>query len=593
MNRLFHYEHMELWEDRAWEGRLSPISGLVEAIGRHRPVTEGICLPKDIQIEEKPETSLDYRQKTGSVEAQAVLDELKKNDLHYESKELGGTLWATVFPEKAEEETKKQYPVLAVFVREIRKDRYWSMRLLTEYQGYIAMAKKQRWALLFVVTEEPCADRMYVSIFQEAVSMYPFDMNQMWLDVSVLMEKNLKLSAVSGFRYTDREGKAVADPDRCIEVKFGIPMLDISFRWAEEDSLNRGMVMNSLMNSGFDPQRLIHSRSGLRLMDGIYLEYRFGSILEPELKAYWKKRGADLDIHELKGERWVSLAPGDPKPGKKLPVIAVFSEVCASNPHAPVTALATFYELAKLAAEGEAVLTFFALEDPEANELYCDILEELSKSFPVDMDRVYVTGHSHNAHFAFTFARRHPELVAAAATAGIPCSLMDYAGSGIRNFSMEEEEVEELSRYDLPVINVSGCLEGLNLFPVTDDNYKLQNDFVWSVTDFKTRVRYWQRRLKASRCPILSEEEIAAASASRDKATRMLGIPNDRSFTVYGDGYEHYVADIKNSEGRFHLRIVGIEDMIHMTTPFMQELEWNFLRQFARDRKTMKIRELV
>ncbi len=590
MNRKFYYKNIELWEEASWQERQSPIAGVVEAIGVNKPIAEGIDVPENLMVTGRPQEHPDYRQKTGSIEPGWALYELERRGFHYESKEIGGTRWITVFPEGEEKRKGEKYPVLAVFVREYWRDSYWSMRLLTEYREYLRRAKEDRWGLIFVVTQEPCTNRIYTSIFQEAITMYPFDLEQVWLDISPLAEKGIRLSDIPGFRYIGENGMRV-NPDEYVVRKLGIPVLDISRRWSEWDSLNRGMVMHSLMNDGFEPNRLIHSHSGKRMMEGIVLEYQFGSVSEPKLGEYWKNLGVCMEIHEIKGERWISLSPADSE--ASLPVIAVFAEVNASNDHAPVTAFATFYEYTRLVMEGEAILTFFALEDPDSNELYCDILEEVSEKYPADMDRVYVTGHSHNAHFAFSFAKRHPELVAAAATAGIPCSLMDYAGCGIRNFSVEDDEVEELACFDLPVININGCCEGLNLFPVIDENYSLQNEFVWSVTDFRTRARYWQRRLRASRCPVRSLEEIAAASACSDKATRILGIPNDRCYTVYADGYEHYIADIKNIEGKYHLRIAGIEDMIHMTTPFMQDLAWNFMRQFARNRETLQIYELV
>jgi hypothetical protein len=112
------------------------------------------------------------------------------------------------------------------------------------------------------------------------------------------------------------------------------------------------------------------------------------------------------------------------------------------------------------------------------------------------------------------------------------------------------------------------------------------------LNDYDLFIEAWQRRLQASRCPMKSREEIMAAERSEDYVTRLYGIPNDGSLLQVIDGVEHYIIDIKNIDGRKHLRIVGIENMVHTPEPTMPMVAWTFMRRFARDQKSGKVIEL-
>jgi hypothetical protein len=112
------------------------------------------------------------------------------------------------------------------------------------------------------------------------------------------------------------------------------------------------------------------------------------------------------------------------------------------------------------------------------------------------------------------------------------------------------------------------------------------------LNDYNLFVEAWQRRLTASRCPTKTRAEIMATEHSDDYVTRLYGLPNDGSWLQVIDGLEHYFIDIKNIDGRKHLRIVGIENMVHTTEPTMPMVAWTFMRRFARDQKTGKVIEL-
>jgi hypothetical protein len=108
----------------------------------------------------------------------------------------------------------------------------------------------------------------------------------------------------------------------------------------------------------------------------------------------------------------------------------------------------------------------------------------------------------------------------------------------------------------------------------------------------KNAIDAWQRRLKAFNCPMKTFEEIAAARTSPDYATRMIGVPNDRTEIQYKYGYECYIADIKNNAGKVHLRLVTIENLNHVVSPQYPELTWDFVRRFARNLDNGELIEL-
>ena len=71
--------------------------------------------------------------------------------------------------------------------------------------------------------------------------------------------------------------------------------------------------------------------------------------------------------------------------------------------------------------------------------------------------------------------------------------------------------------------------------------------------------------------------------------TRLYGLPNDGASLQVIDGVEHYIIDVKNIDGRKHLRIVGVDNMVHTVEPTMPIVAWDFMRRFARDQRTGKV----
>jgi hypothetical protein len=326
------------------------------------------------------------------------------------------------------------------------------------------------------------------------------------------------------------------------------------------------------------------------MAEGMALEFQYDSVNDPQFVKYWEDMGLKYESRETRLRRWKAAVPfcALEAPEKKLPCICVMQEVNHANEHLAVTEASYFYEYFRIAAQGACILVNFVLEDVEGNDLLVEILKEAFELYPIDRSRVYIAGHSHNGHYALEFSVRHPELIAAVATFGDPPGLID---TGITPFT--PEKVEQVRKFDMPVINLLGYTEIKRHFPVSEDasDYRSPQD-VAPINTFEKRAATWQRRLRASNCPDKSLEEIKATKESPEKAIRMLGIPGDKSETLWMDGFELYIVDIKNNEGKYHLRMVAEENMPHNTTPAQQVLSWSYLRRFARDLETGKTIEL-
>lgn len=333
------------------------------------------------------------------------------------------------------------------------------------------------------------------------------------------------------------------------------------------------------VGGNYDPDRMMHCLTGKGMMEGANIEKMFSDIADPRLADYWAGFGLDYTVHEKDGEPWLSFVPkGALESGEKLPAILVFRPAC-------VFAQSFYYHLNLVAAQGEAILLYFSTENVDSNELFTDILEEAETLYPIDKSRVYATGHSHYGEFVCEFAARHPHLIAAIA--------QQCDSPGISSAFGSDELTKKLHRLDMPTIIISGNAEMCQVFPINRDapcevaeNWK----FIFPQTKQK-RIEAWRKRLYALNCPDRSCGEIEAA-AKGTRAEQMLGFPADHSETLHVDGLDYYIGDIKNRDGKYHFRVVCIENFPHTTCAFMHTLSWSFLKRFCRDTQTGILKEL-
>ena len=310
------------------------------------------------------------------------------------------------------------------------------------------------------------------------------------------------------------------------------------------------------------------------------IEERYEDADDPELLLYWESIGIRYESHISNGQRWISMVPlcAYGQRQEKLPVMVVFREVSRNNNYLPLVAIGGFWDYVDLAAQGEMNLIFFAMETPEDNEILLDILKDAARLFPMDLSRLYLSGHSHNAVYVMKFLARHPKLVAGVSPQGYQHCMNSPASIG--EHAITDEEMEQLRKYDIPMISVCGTAE--NFFLINEPGSKAYED----------SLEGYRRRLYCCNCPDKDVETIRAALTGSSYSNRRLGIPTDRAEVEVIFGRECYVGDVLNNDGKSHLRFVTVDNLPHITTPMTPVLSWSFLRRFARDTVTGELIEL-
>lgn len=596
MNSNYSYKYQELWDERTWKKRISKIYPLITYIGECAiPDYSAYPTPYEEKFGEEAKKLPFYTRKTNCVELPEVILSLHAKGITFDCRSQGGINWFILAPSYCLADFTKKLITILVILREDITDPYWAMKILRRYESYLNLITEDEGCIFyFLAGDTPDYNRIYVNILQEAFVFVPGDINRLFLDVSMLVNNGKAFNEIPSYVLEDLSGTPFWGADSCI-LRFGslgIPVLDISHRWENLCSLSRDQIsMPNWSSEGFDLERIIHSETGRKIAEGMALEFKYNTTFDPGFLSYWEAMGLAFVNRETKNHRWKVAIPlqAFSQPEIKLPVMCLFQEVNHSNEHLAVTATSYFYEFFRIAAQGECIVLCFVLEDHEGNELLCDVLNDALASYPMmDMSRVYLAGHSHNGYYSLEFALRHPNLIAAVATFGDVPGLWDSP-----LFPVNEKRIQRMASLDIPTINLTGCNEPKRHFPMNTDGYSYRPQHVNSpMKSFEERLESWQQRLRAYNCPPVTATSMRETHHNKDKAIRVLGIPADKSETLWMDGFELYIADIRNNEGLYHLRIVGEENMPHNTTPSQQILAWSFLRRFTRDANTLKIQEL-
>jgi len=584
MNRYYNYPHKELWEEHAWDHRRSQLVPLTAWIGH-----ENIRCHR-IQGMSPRRTEGIFDPKANALTWPEAVEAWHQKGLHYHCTSMGRNGWVAMIPNEhmGKQGYQDAMDTLITLVNADMTDPNWCMYVLNRYQAALELAAQQKTAMLFIVSDSFDDENEYISIMQEAIVIFHLNYTRFYLNVESVLSAGMELKQIDSFHYTAPDGKTPADPDSAVETLVGLPVINASYRWLNKDSLIYKLVRGTgYSNLTYDYDQLIHSAIGKKLAQAMSLEYDYDDAEDPRLLSYWDDMGLKCEFHDKNGEQWVTFVPKDSNL-KKLPCVCIFQEVNRFDPHQAVTAFAYFHAFHEIAAQGECMLMYFVLEALDDNDLLHEILKDAESIYPIDRSRIYLTGHSHDGRFAAEYVRRHqPEITAVATLGNEPGQLSPKVTSGF--FVVTDEQLDIQASCDTPLINISGFNERNSQFPLNMDAPNVRPGQWVALDTFEKRAESWQRRLRSARCPMRSVEEIAATRHSPDLAERNLGIPADRTEVLTLDGSENYIADIKNIDGNYHLRMVALGNMPHTVTPAMLQLAWSFLRRFARDPETGKI----
>jgi hypothetical protein len=581
-NTYYTYPGFELWDPARWAANKPKTAPITSWIETHEKGTHGEYVVKDRY---KGITNFvgnpDYTWKTENITDPDITAPLIHEGLRVDIRE-GGGFSIFIAPERILGDKSRKVSIVIVPHVVDKKDVFWAMNTLVHFRKYNELCAQRGDFIIvyFVIDKSEAGHSSPFGILDQATDLYHGDYKRIYLDMSVFAENGAKVADVPGLDWSDDDGTR-RDLDIQIEHLGFIPVLNVAGKWNGKPSAGIGIAMPR-PDLRYDPQRILHGRLGEHWMNGISFLYQHGKNDDPSIKAHFDQLGIECSQHDYDGERWIIFSPRQAvEQAKKLPLVLILSEVYPYDEYSISTAYADYLDYFKLAAEGDLNILLYAHESPETMDPAYGIIKEAEKTYPIDPSRIYVTGHSHNGHLAREFAYRHPDMVAAVAPLGNSSGLAAPAYSH-EAVVADDQRIEEWSKIDMPIITIGAASE------VTSPHTMPSS----ILNDYNLFIEAWQRRLKASRCPVKTRDEIMAAEHSPDYVTSLFGLPNDGSSLQVLDGVEHYIIDVKNVQGRDHLRIVGIENMVHTTEPTMPMVAWTFMRRFARDQTTGKVIEL-
>ncbi len=441
------------------------------------------------------------------------------------------------------------------------------MELLAANEAMLEAAARENVLVQFAECGE-CVHGAVIEKVIESQGTFRISYMPIYLDISMLTDAGLSLADVPGL-----DVSAWPEP---VTVA-GRTAVDISGKLALTQAHQHNIsVIYRRDQPEWDFDRHIRTMAAKRQAEGMHLEYDCRDAHDPKMAPFWRERGIRYEDHRLGRDWYITLTPecAFEKPEHDLPLLVVMKEPRTACPISTQTAFQFYYDFIELCARGEFMMLFFALETPEDNdEVLPGIIAQVKEAYPVDPARVYLTGQSHNGYYALEFYRRHPKLIAAAATL---CDAVGLQSGAVVDYykTRAAELIESFRQYDYPLIDINGNLE--NSYCKTDRTPEKIDDDVF----------YFQNRLAAWRLKMRSREEILAAQTSPDYATRMNGVPADRTEVRYAMGLEAYLSDYRNEDGKWLFRYISLENTPHMIMPQMAELSWEFIRRFARDTET-------
>lgn len=566
-NKYYTYPDMFLWQDETYAGCLNGAGPLFLKLGELIRQEESKNPPADRFPGREDLT-------TDAVNRMAYYPDYvegwKKRGMHFSCSGMMGLVMA---PTAVQEHALADADVLFVPYVDRHDDPKQGMALLADNEELLEVAAKENILVQFAECSESVHGAMIEKII-ETQGTFRISYRPIWLDISLLKKHDLTLADVPGLDPQEWPEPVTLAGRTVVEITDKLEMTQ-----AHQHNIS---VIYRQNQPQWDFDRHIRSMAAKRQAEAMRLEYYCRDSHDPKMAPFWKERGLRYEDHFLGRDWYITVAPESAfdEPTRKLPLLVVMKEPRTACPASSQTAFQFYYDFIELCAQGQFMMLFFALETPEDNDqVLPDIIEKVKADYPVDPSRVYLTGQSHNGYYALEFYRRHPKLIAAAATL---CDAVGLQSGAVVDYykSRAAELIESFRQYDYPLIDINGNLE--NSYCKKDRTPEKIDDDVF----------YFQNRLAAWRLKMRSREEILAAQTSPDYATRRNGVPADRTEVRFMMGLEAYLSDYQNEDGKWLFRYISLENTPHMIMPQMAELSWEFIRRFARNTETGELIEL-
>jgi len=391
-------------------------------------------------------------------------------------------------------------------------------------------------------------------------------------------------------------------------------------------------------NNEFDLKSFMETEYCAELTRRLKREYTYE--IEPmgkETLEYISDLGLNKELFENESfyTRWTIYTPLEPIPDKKYPVIFVLHG--GGDAIEAAEFIPGYLEI----AVQEGFIPIFPQNHNTDNILR--ILNIVSKKYPVDLERVYVTGHSQGGMKSFQAAYRAPEVFAAMG----PCNFMFHFDEDDNGQRFPQEVFDKFKEKVVPCIQIVGCAEMLNLVPLNFyrpeinsvhlfDGWKddprcsrpsftpeLGNYWIgymnWEATRSPDPRRYTEQDPTVSKwegfkaipygtdadrtflegvntflalegvAPRDIEKCLSYRNTPEDELHHEVGIYADEEYTDRYYGYKHYTLNFNNSEGVNTFRFIAVENCYHTYMTTQAQLTWNFFKNFRRDQKTGKL----
>lgn len=362
-----------------------------------------------------------------------------------------------------------------------------------------------------------------------------------------------------------------------------------------------------------DVDGLIASEYGQRLGYLQDLAYRWRDPMDPELLEWYEAQGIKKEMFETEHyyTRWTLLRPADMEKGRRYPLVFVN--------HGGGNSIESeeFSTGFNVMVNREQFLAVY-LQNTNTDNLL-RVRELLIRTYPVDTERIYVTGFSQGGGKTSDCAFRAPELFAAHA----PCGNDIFRYVDRWSVPYTQQEIDNLKKTFLPFMQVVGCNEHSHILPLNHwERAEARTERIeGDIHDFPPKngetdptrpsdpshpgghieppqgahPGVWMLRQLNNRLELLDidprdiETCLNYRSNREDELHHVLGFYGDREQIRTFYGYKHYIIDIWNRHGVNAFRYVAVENSPHWPEIMMGELVWEFFKQFRRDRNTGRV----
>lgn len=375
-------------------------------------------------------------------------------------------------------------------------------------------------------------------------------------------------------------------------------------------------------NGSTDIRRLCSGEYGAQMARLLQLRFRYEK--EPmgaETLKYYQSIGLRKEMHEADDyyTRWIILTPLElyqEGNTKKYPLVFMN--------HGGGNAIETdefTTGLHETAAREKFMLCLLQNTNWQNTQRVLDLI---ARNYPLDEERVYLTGYSQGGYQVTSTIFRIPERFAAAA----PCGNDIYRDYDNFNIPYTSAETSRLKKVFLPIMQVNGVCEASSFVPVND--WKPRKDWGINVPfetciqpgrdDSRDPTRIQNGRRPFSDMPVppagadkhewmisrLNKRMDTLGCAPRDPKACIsyLNFPEDELHHIlgfYGDeehiethyGVKYYTLNIFNHAGINAFRYVAVENAPHQPPVLMGRLVWDFFKQFYRDKTTGQVVQVV